>query len=143
MDELKRRIRKLKHIENKIRYQGEIQAGASLVWDTLFDLHDVPLGKAKYTLSELASMNREEYKRVVDEFFALVYFEFYKENGIQFLVKTYDPAVLAQLDLPFNADESDIKKKFRELAKKYHPDTGGDAAKFIELMKVYEKLTGR
>jgi curved DNA-binding protein CbpA len=47
------------------------------------------------------------------------------------------------LGLRSDADENDIKKKFRELAKKYHPDAGGDAAMFIELMDDYKKLIGK
>jgi len=35
---------------------------------------------------------------------------------------------------------AEIKKKFRELAKKYYPDTIGDSSKFIELMENYKKL---
>jgi len=86
-------------------------------------------------------MSREEYKRVVDEFFALVYYEYYLECGIDFH-RIFDPDALSLLGLPFSAVEGDIKKRFRELAKKYHPDTGGEASKFIEIMKVYEKLLG-
>jgi len=88
----------------------------------------------------LSSMDREEYKCVVDEYFARVYYEFYLENGITDS-NIYDPSVLALLDLPYNAEERDIKRRFRELAKKYHPDTGGDSKRFIELMQVYERLT--
>jgi len=33
-----------------------------------------------------------------------------------------------------------VKKRFRELAKIYHPDVGGDAVKFIELMTLYRRL---
>jgi DnaJ-class molecular chaperone len=47
---------------------------------------------------------------------------------------------LAQLGLPYDADKNTIKKRFRELAKKYHPDTGGDSMKFIQLMESYRKL---
>jgi hypothetical protein len=142
LDDLKRRVRKLKRIEVKIRFQGEMKPNVILAWDSLFDLHDVPYGKAKYSLSALSAMNREEYKHVVDEFFALVYYKYYRENGIAFL-KAYDPGTLSLLDLPFDADEQDVKRRFRELAKEYHPDMGGDASKFIELMKVYEKLIGK
>ncbi len=141
LNELKRRARKLKRLENIIRFQGAAQAGRPLVWDRFFDLRDVPAGRARYTLPMLAAMSRAEYRSVIDAYFVHVYFEFYKENGIT-AAGTYDPAILAELDLPFNADENDVKRKFRELAKRYHPDTGGDEAKFIDLMKVYEKLSG-
>lgn len=50
------------------------------------------------------------------------------------------PITAFQMGLPFDADVTAIKKKFRELAKKYHPDTGGDSTKFIELMENYKKL---
>ncbi|HEY8420442.1 MAG TPA: J domain-containing protein [Thermoclostridium sp.] len=48
--------------------------------------------------------------------------------------------MLKQFGLPYDADMDAIKKRFRELAKKYHPDTGGDSTKFIELMEAYKKL---
>lgn len=56
-------------------------------------------------------------------------------------VPLYNPDILARLGLPIDADSKAIKKKFRELAKKYHPDTGGDSSKFIEFMEDYKKLT--
>lgn len=85
-------------------------------------------------------MTKEEIREVIDEYFFHVYYRFYKENGI-LSVQLYDPDILARIGLPFDADSKDIKKKFRELAKKYHPDTGGDSKKFIELMENYKKLT--
>jgi len=142
ISETKRKVRKLKIVEKKIRFGDDTSAGAALVWDSFFDLRDPPASNARYTLASLALMNREDYKRVVDEYFACVYYELYKENGI-FRIATYDPFVLAQLGLPFNAEMHEIKKRFRELAMLYHPDTGGDSARFIELMKIYEKLTGK
>jgi len=142
VNDLKRRIRKLKRFERTIRFGGGEGPGAALVWDDYFDLRETSAGKAKYTLSMLTAMSREEYRNLLDEYFAFVYYEYYKENGITAEV-TYEPGLLAQLDLPFNADIKDIKGRFRKLAKEYHPDTGGTPEKFIELMKIYEKLLGR
>ena len=143
-DELKTKIRSLKKLEKKIRFSdlhtsdsGKIR---SFVWDEFFDLGKEYKGKAKYSIYKLAAMTKEEIREVIDEFFFHVYYRFYKENGI-LSVQLYDPDILARIGLPFDADSKDIKKKFRELAKKYHPDTGGDSKKFIELMENYKKLT--
>lgn len=39
------------------------------------------------------------------------------------------------------ADKSEIKKKYRELAKKYHPDSpGGDPVKFDEVQKAWDMI---
>jgi curved DNA-binding protein CbpA len=45
------------------------------------------------------------------------------------------------LGVPENADEETIKKAFRELAKKYHPDRGGDAEKFKKIVEAYRVLS--
>lgn len=39
------------------------------------------------------------------------------------------------------ASKSEIKKAFREAAKKHHPDKGGDAEKFKEINEAYEVLS--
>ena len=139
MNDVKHRVRKLKQSEKVIRFRDDPNPDVALVWDGFFDLHDTPTGQARYSLAELSIMSRDEYKRVVAEFYALVYYMYYLDNDI-INVNMYSPSLLAQLGLPYNAEEQDIKKRFRELAKEYHPDTGGDAAKFIELMQVYEQL---
>lgn len=39
------------------------------------------------------------------------------------------------------ADKSEAKKKYRELAKKYHPDSPtGDSTKFDEVQKAWEMI---
>ncbi|MGZ9583093.1 J domain-containing protein [Paenibacillus marinisediminis] len=140
LDEIKRKVRKLKKLEVKIRFNGINQPDKNLIWDSFFELSDRSNSKAKYSLHLLASMNHEEYMNVINEYFSLIYSELYKESGIIGEDGTYDSVILSRLDLPFNADETTIKKRFRELAKKYHPDAGGDAATFIELMNNYRKL---
>ena len=84
-------------------------------------------------------MTREQLKAVIDEYWAYVYGELFQESVIQGRL-LYNREALIQLGLPFDADEAAVKKRFRELAKQYHPDVGGDAAKFIELMNLYRRL---
>lgn len=147
-DEIKQKIRKLKKLEIRIRFgaTGFSQQGISdrvkhehLVWDEFFDLNDCCRGKAKYTLRVLAGMEKDELKEIIGEFFFHVYYQYYKENGFV-SENLFSPSLLAQFGLPYDADRNAIKKRFRELAKKYHPDTGGDSAKFIEMMENYKKL---
>jgi DnaJ-class molecular chaperone len=85
-------------------------------------------------------MSEEEYRCVLDEFFFRVYFQSYKENSLVF-GNVPDPHLLERFGLPPYADAQDVKNRFRTLAKLYHPDHGGDAEKFIELMTLYEKIT--
>ena len=45
-----------------------------------------------------------------------------------------------QLGLKKNASSAEIKSAYRLLAKKYHPDTGGDNEKFLALQLAWETL---
>lgn len=45
------------------------------------------------------------------------------------------------LGIKKNSTQEEIKKKYRELAKKYHPDKGGDAEKFKEVGESYAILS--
>ena len=45
------------------------------------------------------------------------------------------------LGLKRDATQDDIKKAFRKLAAKYHPDAGGDEAKFKEVSEAYTTLS--
>lgn len=45
------------------------------------------------------------------------------------------------LGIPRNATKEDIKKAYRQLAHKFHPDKGGDEARFKELNEAYQVLS--
>ncbi|GIW67606.1 MAG: hypothetical protein KatS3mg096_474 [Candidatus Parcubacteria bacterium] len=47
------------------------------------------------------------------------------------------------LGIPEYSSEEEIKKKFRELVKKYHPDRGGDPEKFKEILEAYQSLSSK
>ena len=142
-DEVKKTLRSLKRLEVKLRFGGDAPAGkGALVWESFFDLHEMPLGHAKYTLRELAAMPPGRFHSVVDEFFYIVYDRLYRELVIVDL-PVYDIGLLVRLGLPPDADAAAVKQRFHALAKQYHPDTGGDAAKFIELMHHYRALVDK
>lgn len=147
-EEIKKKIRKLKKTEIKIRFGNAAFSenglsgtakNAKLIWDEFFNLSENYTGHARYSLGELISMGKDELKEVISEFFFKVYYTYYRENGFV-NISMYDPEILRQFGLPYDADINAVKKRFRELAKKYHPDAGGDSAKFIELMENYKKL---
>src|SRR3989344_6542150 len=46
----------------------------------------------------------------------------------------------ATLGVDRKATKDDVKKAFRKLAQKYHPDKGGDEAKFKEITEAYAVL---
>ena len=82
---------------------------------------------------ELLTTSQEQRKEIFEEFFFQVYFRYFSESGLIFN-NMYDPELLGFLGLPPTAGEEDIKRRFRALAKKYHPDVGGDKARMRELL---------
>ena len=44
------------------------------------------------------------------------------------------------LEVTHNASDNDIKKAYRKMAMKHHPDKGGDSAKFKEISAAFEIL---
>lgn len=144
-DELKRKLRELKKLELRIRFGGVEPSGKTaprLVWDAFFDLREPGSGRAKYSLRDLAAMDRESFREAVSEFLLRLYGSLCPEDGTP-NPSVYDPEILSRLGLPPDADEPAVKKRFHELALKHHPDTGGDASRFISLMDEYRKLIGR
>ena len=51
------------------------------------------------------------------------------------------PDYYKTLGVPRDADADTIKKAFRKLARKHHPDAGGDETKFKEINEAYEVLS--
>ncbi|MDR0515411.1 MAG: DnaJ domain-containing protein [Coriobacteriaceae bacterium] len=51
------------------------------------------------------------------------------------------PDYYKTLGVPRKATSDEIKKAYRKLARKHHPDAGGDEAKFKEISEAYEVLS--
>jgi len=141
VDQIKHKLRQLKKLELSIRFPGRsLDAPPKLVWDVFFSTRNYHDLNVKYPLWRLVQMSHQELKAVFDEYFYRVYFQRYGDLGLS-EADVYDPQLLTLLGLPSYAGLEEIKQRFRELAKRYHPDLGGDSEKFIELMSVYERLT--
>ena len=140
--EIKRRLRDLKRLEMKLRFGSTKAERPSLVWDVFFDMKEAGSGKAKYTLRNLAGMSHDQYRSVISEYWSFVYNKLFNEFDLQAGLN-YDTGILLKWGLPYDAGAAEVKRRFRDLAKLCHPDTGGDEGRFIALMEDYQKLTGR
>lgn len=139
-DDLKRKLRQLRKLESRIRFKN-IPSNSSnkYIWDEYFSTKDEENRFVKYNMNLLLEMNHDQLKEVFAEYSCHVYYQFNKEKGFSSF-DSHDTSLLRTLELPPYASADDIKVKFRELAKKYHPDTGGDNDTFIELVNTYKKL---
>ena len=125
--EIKRKLRKLKKLERILNAGPD----SKLIWNDFFNV--------KYPPPIIAKMEKDSYKKVVEEYLYFVYYKHYLENRTAG-TGLHDPEALKRLGLPYDADMEMIKSKFRELAKKHHPDAGGESADFIGLMENYKRL---
>jgi len=145
-DQLKRKLKQLRQTEIAIRFKNRPAPAGNdgLVWGEFFSAKPAGAGASRpvrYTLEALEQMDREQLSEIFRDYVCFVYFQYYKEMGIPFESgRGYDPHLLALLGLPPLATGEDVRKRFRELARKYHPDTGGDQGQFIALMEVYNQL---
>jgi len=143
LEELKKKLREIKRLEKNIRfYNCSKERNIKLVWDKFFSTKDINDYSVKYNLANLLAMDHKSFKEVVNEYFYEVYYQFYKESGLMG-ENIFDPKLLSMLGLSADCSMDDIKRRFRELAKKYHPDCGGNSESFIGLLEAYEKLIGK
>lgn len=141
LSDLKRKLRQLKNIETRIRFDSIPASRDKLyLWNEFFSTKNETETSVKYNLKLLMQMDHDKLKEVYEEYFFCVYYQYYKENGI-LAEGMYDAALLSNLGLAPYATMEDIKKTFRELAKKYHPDASRDSSKFMEILDSYKKLT--
>lgn len=142
MGELKHKLRQLKKLETHIRFENiQFNQCQKYIWNEYFSTKDDNDSSVKYNMKSLGKMNHEKLKEVFEEYFYQVYFQYYKENGM-ISEGMYDISLLSSFGLPANSSIDTIRSKFRELAKKYHPDLGGDSSQFIQLVENYKKLIG-
>lgn len=148
-DQLKHKLKELRQTEIAIRFKHKETppAAKDLVWSEFFTARSAVAGASRsvrYPLEMLEGMTREQLSEVFADYICFVYFQYYREMGIPFESgRGYDPQLLALMGLDPYATSADVKKRFRDLARKYHPDTGGDSGQFIALMDVYVKLRTR
>ena len=134
---IKNKIRKLKKLEVEIRFGKDNYDNQPLFWNEFFDLNEER--KVKYPLAYLLLIDNDEYRKIANEFLVFVYSDLFEHLDVHGGC-CFDKAMLIKLSLPYDADIAAVKKRFRELAKQYHPDKGGDSQKFIELMEIYREL---
>lgn len=132
-DKIKRTIRNLKKEETRMICDllKIDTVSFPLVWDQYFELKKPYKGKAKYTLDELIVMSKIEFEQVIDDYFNSILKLYKKEDFID---------LYPILNIPRNSDMETVKRRFRELAKKMHPDTGGSHEDFITLSQAYENF---
>jgi len=137
--DLKRKLRHLKKEEQRIRARGVQVSEEQLVFKRYFDLSAAHKNPQTYSLDILAVMDHATRKSVFEEYFLQVYVTWLRDNHLSFEC-LYDPKILKRLGLSYDATERDIKKRFRTLVKKAHPDAGGDTDTFLWLKNQYDKL---
>lgn len=134
---LKRKLRDLKKIEKSIRCY--LKSDVDLIWNKYFSTKSEN-NNVKYNLSILASVDHITRKEIFEEYFYEIYYIYMNENNFCYQ-SLYNPELLDLFDLSPYSTIDEIKKRFKELAKKYHPDLGGDNDKMIQLLEIYNKLT--
>jgi hypothetical protein len=143
VDKLKHKLRELKKVEDKVRFENSSNTTSKkYVWDDYFSTKSINNLMVKYPIWKLLQFDKQALKEAFEEYFYSVYFQKYKDIGLDF-DEIKDPSVLYYFGLAPGASVEDIKKKFRELAKKHHPDCGGSSEKMIEVLDAYHRLINK
>ncbi|CAM4882334.1 unnamed protein product [Rotaria socialis] len=102
---------------------------------TIFVWHE----KETLTVEKLSESNYFSVKIVLLAAWIILLILAYRVSLIETEHKEYDPFMILDVDL--EASISEIKRAYRELSKKHHPDRGGDPEKFKDIAKAYKTLT--
>lgn len=145
-DGLKRRLRSLKKLEYEIRFgrAANVSPGdrPRLVWDRFFSLDAGKNKGALYNIDLLAVMDRSALTIVIEEYLRAVCERAYGRAGVE---PDFGEGAAAYevLGLAEGADRETIRARYRELAKKYHPDVGGTDEAFIAIKAAVDNLLKR
>jgi DnaJ-domain-containing protein 1 len=88
--------------------------------------------EANRVWQEQEKLRREEaemMRRILDEF----------RKSLR-LIPPEVTAALRILGLPQDASFDEVRQRYRLLAKRYHPDTGGDQERFIQINEAYNRV---
>ncbi|NLG37403.1 MAG: J domain-containing protein [Clostridiales bacterium] len=134
---LRRRLRRMKRDESRLRFDDPARPAGESVWRRYFGDPS-----PRYGRDLLLSMDEGAFYLVERDFYAEVLTLYMRERG--FLASAPgDPSALNALGLPPDADAEETRKRFRQLAHRFHPDHGGDADTFREILDAYRKLSDR
>lgn len=133
-NKVKRIIRNLKKEEVRMicGLLGIDTVSFPLVWSQYFELKEPYKGNAKYNLDQLINMSEIEFEKVIKNYFNSILNQIYSQEKIIEIYPIFN--------LPLNSDMDTVKSRFRELAKKMHPDTGGSHEEFIALSQAYDNF---
>ena len=134
-DKIKRMVRTLKKEESRMLcglLKIDNISSSHLVWNDFFELKEKHKVNGKYNLDELVNMSEGEFEQAINEYFEAVLVHFYNREETDLLHPI--------LNIPRDADMETAKRKFRELAKKLHPDIGGSSEDFTTLHKAYQEF---
>ena len=108
-----------------------------------YDVGDYIRNYKNYTITEeekiVIKIEREKIKKELEEEIRK-HGDPFKEFREKFGLKTNNYEVLG---LEKTASKEEIKKAYRNLCKKHHPDVGGDVEKFREINQSYERLIAK
>ena len=120
-----------------MRFGGEWQGGAPLVWTAWFG-NDSD-NSAAYPMETLLGMKSSELTALFSAFTAAVILTHYGNAHFD-STKAYDHRLLKALGLPPDAGLPQIHARYRQMAKLLHPDAGGDHESFVRLRAMHDEL---
>lgn len=137
---LRKKLENLRRLELSLSHHGATFPAQNLIWSRFFSM--ARKDRVRYPLSFIALLDHAGRKEIFEEFLYDVFLHYF-QGPSTCIDGLLDPSVLDYFGLPLDASCADVKRKFKELAKLYHPDRGGSHEKMTELLDVYGKGKGK